>query len=132
MKKSSFFIVVLLGFILVGCGGGDSSSSNFSSSKVPTIPTTYTPNDGRLLASQCAQCHGTNGYSVSSWDSIAGEGDLIEEFREYPLSHIMGAQAQGYSDSEVALMQDYLSTLSDGSSKDESEEKDDENEEDDD
>jgi len=102
-------LIPIATFIIVGCGGG--SSGDTTPSTAQTLPTSHTKDDGRLLASQCAQCHGTDGYSKSSWDSIAGEDELLEEFREYSVSHIMGAQAKGYSDSEVLLMQDYLSKL---------------------
>jgi len=112
MKALISTFAVTAVFIISGCGGGGGDSTTTTSSQTPTLPTSYTKDDGRLLASQCAQCHGTNGYSQSDWDSIAGEDDLLEEFREYSTFHIMGAQAQGYSDSEVALMQDYLSKFS--------------------
>ena len=55
----------------------------------------------RLLSSQCAQCHGTNGYSVSSFDGLAGEADeVLEEMAEYhfkPNFGIMAAQAKAYT-----------------------------------
>lgn len=69
----------------------------------------YTLTQGRLLASQCAQCHGTNGNSVNGWDSLAGESasELIEEMREIKAGDedpIMQAQAHGYSDAEIQAL----------------------------
>lgn len=42
------------------------------------------PPAGRLLASQCAQCHGTNGQAVSGMDKLAGEseGEIYKELIE--------------------------------------------------
>ena len=69
----------------------------------------YTPDAGRLLGSQCAQCHGTNGVSVNEWDSIAGEGEVLgESFDDEP---IMAAQAHGYTTEELTLIENWLQTL---------------------
>lgn len=73
----------------------------------------YTPVNGRLLASQCFQCHGTNGRSVNDWDSILGESysEILEELAEYPTTHIMGAQAVGYTLAERQALASYLSGM---------------------
>ena len=73
------------------------------------LPTAYTADAGRLLGSQCAQCHGTNGISTNEWDSIAGEDDLENEiFDDEP---IMSAQAHGYTNEEIILIGNWLKTL---------------------
>jgi len=73
------------------------------------LPTAYTADAGRLLGSQCAQCHGTNGISSNEWDSIAGEDDLADEiFDDEP---IMTAQAHGYTSEEIILIGNWLKTL---------------------
>jgi hypothetical protein len=84
----------------------DESSNNTQNI---TLPTLYEPNNGRLLASQCAQCHGTNGISTNEWDSIAGEDDLASEMfdDEHP---IMKAQANGYTSTEINTIESWLST----------------------
>jgi sulfide dehydrogenase cytochrome subunit len=69
---------------------------------------------GRLLAAQCAQCHGTNGAGPG-FDEIAGENanDLFEELIEMkyrPVEGIMDRQARGYSDAQLQLIADFLST----------------------
>jgi len=74
------------------------------------LPTSYTANAGRLLGSQCAQCHGTNGISVTDWDSIAGEDELASEIFEDD-EPIMNAQAHGYTRDEISLIGDWLRTL---------------------
>lgn len=86
-----------------------------SSTTVYTPVSEYTLTTGRLLASQCAQCHGTNGSSTNSWDSIAGESasELIEEMKEIQAGEedlIMQAQAHGYSDAEIEALAAWLAT----------------------
>ncbi|WP_127471430.1 c-type cytochrome [Thiomicrorhabdus aquaedulcis] len=67
----------------------------------------YTLSTGRLLVSQCAQCHGTNGRSVTGWDSITDEGDeLAREILDD--AAIMTAQAHGYTAAEIAAMSSWL------------------------
>ncbi|MBF0265506.1 MAG: hypothetical protein HQL46_09565 [Gammaproteobacteria bacterium] len=78
---------------------------------------------GRLLASQCAQCHGTNGHSVTEWDSLAGESanEIIEEMREMKAGDedpLMQAQAHGYSDEEIEALANWFATQSSNSHDD--------------
>lgn len=83
-------------------------SSNVSTEIV--LPTSYKADAGRLLGSQCAQCHGTNGISTNEWDSIAGEDRLEDEMftDDEPL---MNAQAHGYTSEEIQLIENWLKTL---------------------
>jgi hypothetical protein len=74
------------------------------------LPTAYTADTGRLLGSQCAQCHGTNGISSNEWDSIAGEDELESEIFEDD-EPIMSAQAHGYTSEEIILIGNWLKTL---------------------
>ena len=118
MKTTSWKLSALASaLILAGCGGSstapdDSIDDGVDSSTPPTaiiLPTTYTADAGRLLGSQCAQCHGTNGISTNEWDSIAGEDDLLDEI--YDDEPIMSAQAHGYTDEEIILIGNWLKTL---------------------
>ncbi|MCG6202607.1 c-type cytochrome [Psychromonas antarctica] len=84
----------------------------------------YTPKVGRLLASQCFQCHGTNGNSTNDWDSIAGESvsEIVEEMQEFKSGEedepIMAAQAHGYSDAEISALAEWLATQSSSEGED--------------
>ncbi len=75
------------------------------------------PTVDRLLASQCAQCHGTNGYAVGEMDKLAGqeEKDLIEDLRdmrrEDRAENIMDHQALGYTEAQIRLIARYYNTL---------------------
>ncbi len=70
----------------------------------------------RLLASQCAQCHGTNGHSVGDIDSLAGEDDIAGELREMSNKSnpddIMEHQAMGYTSDQIRRIAAYYATTS--------------------
>lgn len=74
------------------------------------------PPAGRLLASQCAQCHGTNGNGLG-FDELAGESaaELYDELLEMKyrsrIEGIMDRQARGYTDAQLRLIADHLATL---------------------
>lgn len=46
------------------------------------IEYTYAPNDGRLLASNCFQCHGVNGANSKAFEGLAGKNDVYKELLE--------------------------------------------------
>lgn len=87
----------------------DGDNENNSSNLTINLPSTFSVNDGRLLGSQCAQCHGTNGVSSSSFDSIKGENNLYHEM--YDDDEIMKAQAKGYTQAEVTKIESWLNSL---------------------
>lgn len=71
----------------------------------------------RLLASQCAQCHGTNGHAVGDFEDLAGEEakDLYEDLsdmkREDRPENIMDHQALGYTDDQIRRIAAFYATL---------------------
>ena len=74
------------------------------------------PSIDRLLAAQCAQCHGTDGRAVGEIDSLAGKsfsglfGDTVEMKDKDP-DDIMHRQARGYSDDQLRRIAKYFSML---------------------
>lgn len=72
--------------------------------------------NGRLLASNCFQCHGTNG--TGGFDKLAGKssseiyGDLKEfaSGKEDP-DGIMAAHAMGFSDEQLKSIASYFSSI---------------------
>lgn len=73
-------------------------------------------NPGRLLASNCYQCHGTNGRGVAGGFEGLEAGEVASELREMMRSTsytgeegIMKVHAQAYSSAEISLIADYLS-----------------------
>ncbi|MCC6706964.1 MAG: c-type cytochrome [Gammaproteobacteria bacterium] len=77
------------------------------------------PPAGRLLAAQCAQCHGTGG-SGRGFDELAGESaqELYSELREMKfhtrIESIMDRQARGYTDQQLRAIADYFASLPGG------------------
>jgi cytochrome c553 len=71
---------------------------------------------GRLLASGCFQCHGTNGMS-GGFDTLAGDSreDLLNKLNEMrrkpPRDNIMNPHASGYTNEQLWQIADYFSKL---------------------
>lgn len=72
---------------------------------------------GRLLASNCFQCHGTDGRN-GGFDSLAGEssreiiGELTEMRAKYEEDEgIMRVHAFGYSDEQLRLLAEYFANI---------------------
>jgi cytochrome subunit of sulfide dehydrogenase len=77
-------------------------------------------NEGRLLASNCTQCHGTNGQPrVGGIESLAGKSyskiksEMAELARKSPASEpdeeIMIVHAKAYTPAEIDAIAHYLS-----------------------
>ena len=84
-------------------------------SQIAFSQTPASPNLGRNLAAQCANCHGTYGKSVAEVPSLAGQpaNVIVQKMNDYrdrkiPAS-IMHQLAKGYNDEQVALMANYFS-----------------------
>ncbi|WP_299203504.1 hypothetical protein [uncultured Amphritea sp.] len=71
----------------------------------------------RMIASQCAQCHGTNGYARGSYPDLGGDEakDLADHLYDMKgedrPSDIMDHQALGYTDDQIRRIAQYYSTL---------------------
>jgi cytochrome c553 len=74
-----------------------------------------TPPPGRLLASNCFQCHGTNGKGPG-FESLAGKSaneiyqDLLEFRAGKEGSGLMAKHAMGYTDQQLRQLSQWLST----------------------
>ena len=74
-----------------------------------------TPPPGRLLASNCFQCHGTNGKGPG-FETLAGKSsseiykDLLEMRTGKEGGGLMVRHAMGYTDVQLRLLSDWLST----------------------
>jgi cytochrome c553 len=68
------------------------------------------PNLARNLAATCANCHGTNGVSVGTTESLAGQAkaDIARKMQEYKSGArpgtIMPQLAKGYTDAQIDLI----------------------------
>lgn len=99
--------------VLSACGGGGGSSTADSqatgSDLLMGVRVTQTVDPaGRLLASNCFQCHGTNG--TGGFKNISGQtATSIKQYLNKPArSDIMAAHAQGYTNAQLDLIIAYL------------------------
>ncbi|WP_460186661.1 c-type cytochrome [Thiomicrorhabdus hydrogeniphila] len=69
----------------------------------------------RLLASQCAQCHGTFGVAVASWPDLYGPGSVGTAMTDYQdlsyIDNLMHMHALAYTSAEVDLLKTYYSKI---------------------
>ena len=106
-----------LGAALSACGGGGAAPeaqgaatqarSGTSAASRAATPVAASP-EGRLLASNCFQCHGTNGSG--GFEDIRGESaeELLEFLQKPAGKDIMAAHAQGYTPAQLKTIAAYL------------------------
>jgi Cytochrome C oxidase, cbb3-type, subunit III len=100
--------------VLSACGGsgGSDNSGDGGSGGGGAVTLIDQPADttGRLLASNCFQCHGTGGQG--GFESLRGEADEVRRYRDLAArparSDIMAAHAQGYTDAQISAVIRYL------------------------
>ncbi len=91
--------------------------------------------DSRIWASQCFQCHGTNGYPVGDMDEIGGKDpnslyeELIEMKYRGKTEGIMDLHARGYSDEQLRAIAEYISAQSESKQQEEERNQEEEREE---
>lgn len=82
---------------------------------VSTGASAQTTPPGRLLASNCFQCHGTNGRGPG-FDRIGGKSanEIYGEMKEFQAGKegqgIMARHAMGYTDAQLRSLAQWLST----------------------
>jgi len=113
-------VAAALSATLAGCGGGTDSAvadlttagkSRPSSTATTTATTTVAQpasTEGRLLASNCFQCHGTLG--LGGFDKIRGSdaSEVLEFMTKTASRDIMAAHAQGYTPEQLKKIIAYL------------------------
>ncbi len=92
----------------------------------------------RMLASQCAQCHGPDGKAVAGMEKLTDESakDLYEDLRDMRREdnpeNIMDHQALGYTEDQIRRIADYIGSLSGKNEDRDDEDRDDEDRDDED
>lgn len=75
------------------------------------------PNQARLLASNCANCHGTDGRSQGGIPALTGLAKpyIVQRMQDYKsgkgTATIMHQLAKGYTDAEIEALAAYFSSL---------------------
>lgn len=113
-----------LGLVFAICVAGPALSQQ--------IEYTYTSNDGRILASNCFQCHGVNGANSKAFEGLAGKNDVYKELLEMNQSsgtereeELMAVHAKAFSKMggvngangpqiEMKLIADYFASQNSG------------------
>jgi mono/diheme cytochrome c family protein len=105
--------LVTLGVCAALAANADDGSRKRASSATNTgtntaAPTASASTEGRLLASNCFQCHGTNG--TGGFDSIRGSeaNEVLEFLTKTASKDIMAAHAQGYTRAQLLKIIAYL------------------------
>ncbi len=107
-------VLVLAMISLTGCGGSGGASTDVSTETRETVLATTTSiaqptnTTGRLLASNCFQCHGTLG--LGGFEKIRGSSasEALEFMTKPANSSIMAAHAQGYTTAQLQSIINYL------------------------
>lgn len=82
---------------------------------LPVSAQSSTPPPGRLMASNCFQCHGTHGRGPG-FEKLAGKSanELYEELAEFRAGKegqgLMARHAMGYTDAQLRLIAAWLAT----------------------
>jgi len=130
LKIISSITVLSTALILSACGGSSSSSSPeiendsgiyFDISTVNysavTVDETGLPSGARVLASQCAVCHGTYGVAVRDWPDLWGSNRRISgwmnDYQDPALyaDNLMHVHALAYTVDEVDLLKSYYQAV---------------------
>jgi cytochrome subunit of sulfide dehydrogenase len=75
------------------------------------------PNQIRLLASNCANCHGTDGRSQGGMPALTGMAKpyIVQQLQEFKsgkrTATIMHQLSKGYTDAEIDALAGYFSSL---------------------
>lgn len=107
---------LVMSLTLAACGGGGPSSADDTASarelpsatRSTTLVAQPTNTEGRLLASNCFQCHGTLG--LGGFDNIRGSeaNEVLEFMTKTASKDIMAAHAQGYTTEQLKKIIAYL------------------------
>lgn len=91
-----------------GSGGTGGSTLTSAATAVPT---------GRLLASNCFNCHGTDGHPNGGFDSLAGDSasEIVKTLKEFLAKSpedggIMRAHAMGYTEEQMWQIGTYFAS----------------------
>ena len=115
IKIFSSGALVLLMIFMASCKNepklGEPDKDAINSDASLSLKAAYIP--GRGLASNCFQCHGTNGHAGEL--KIAGQSasgiikELEESKSQNPRANIMNVHARAYTAEEIKIIADYIS-----------------------
>jgi len=117
LKNKSLSALLLLAMIVFSCKDepitADTENAEANSELPVSLKAASIDMPGRLLASNCFQCHGTNGYAGELKIGEQSASSIISDINEMkskdPRSNIMNVHAMAYSTEEIQLIANYIS-----------------------
>jgi len=117
MKNKSLSALLLLAMIVFSCKDElitkDMENTVANTEAPVSLKAGVIDMPGRLLASNCFQCHGTNGYAgelkIGEQSASSIISDLNEMKTKDPRSNIMNLHARAYTTEEIQLIAEYIS-----------------------
>jgi mono/diheme cytochrome c family protein len=113
LPKRAALLAAACTVALNACGGGqpaaDGSAAPLAATKdASAVVVQAASPQGRLLASNCFQCHGSN--AMGGFEEIRGKSaeELIEFLGKPAPANIMAAHAQGYTPAQLSAIAAYL------------------------
>jgi len=117
MTNKSLITLVFMALIVFSCKDEVMNKDKENADAVSDVPVSLKSGaidlPGRLLASNCFQCHGTNGYAGELKIGEQSASSIISDINEMktkdPRSNIMNVHAMAYTTEEIQLIAEYIS-----------------------
>jgi len=108
MKTSRALALGVTAAAIIGIGyaaGAPTPTQGYTSNTAATLA----QYPGRLVASNCFQCHGTNGRG-GQFETLGGKTAIVKEMKEEQgkTDDIMGVHARAYTDEQLKLIADFF------------------------
>jgi sulfide dehydrogenase cytochrome subunit len=116
LRATSILALTLFSLFLFSCkddvlSGDKMENAHVGSELITKSATLDLP--GRVLASNCFQCHGTNGYAGELKIGEQSASSIISDINEMktkdPRANIMNVHARAYTAEEIKLIANYIS-----------------------
>jgi len=116
LKANSMITLTIFSLLLFSCKDDglpeNKPEEQISTSELP-IKAGNLDLPGRMLASNCFQCHGTNGYAGELKIGEQSASSIISDINEMktkdPNSNIMNVHARAYTAEEIKIIANYIS-----------------------
>jgi sulfide dehydrogenase cytochrome subunit len=119
LKATSASVLCIVFISLISCKDNLVAPDNQEKTQVSqemSLKSTNIDLPGRVLASNCFQCHGTNGYAGELKIGEQSASSIISDINEMktkdPRSNIMNVHAKAYTTEEIKIIADYISQQS--------------------
>jgi len=117
LKAITIFALSLFSLLLFSCKdeivSSERENTELNSKPPEMLKAGAVDLPGRLLASNCFQCHGTNGYAgelkIGEQSASSIVSDINEMKSKDPRANIMNVHARAYTKEEIQLIADYIS-----------------------